>query len=170
MPVKSTYTLENFIKEANYVHSNKYDYSKTKFRVKSDKVTIICPTHGEFEQRVSHHIKGNGCPLCHFSEKRKGKQLFVEQANTLYKNRFEYDYSEVEYENTHTKVKIICKEHGEFWQSPRKHLSGMGCKGCLQKENNRKSKEAFIKKARAIHGDTYDYSLVEYKMPKQFFI
>jgi hypothetical protein len=25
-----------------------------------------------------------------------------------------YDYSIVEYKNTHTKVKIICKEHGVF--------------------------------------------------------
>ncbi len=41
-----------------------------------------------------------------------------------------YDYSEVEYVNTKTKIKIICKEHGVFKQRPSHHLKGQGCKKC----------------------------------------
>ena len=43
-----------------------------------------------------------------------------------------YDYSEVEYENHITKVRIICKQHGPFMQQPRLHLRGStGCKTCI---------------------------------------
>ena len=43
-----------------------YDYSKVVFQRTDQKVVIICPLndHGEFEQRVSHHLEGKGCPAC----------------------------------------------------------------------------------------------------------
>ena len=41
-----------------------------------------------------------------------------------------YDYSLVDYVNSHTKVKIICKEHGEFKQLPYDHISNHGCEKC----------------------------------------
>ena len=34
------------------------------------------------------------------------------------------------YVNAQTKVCIICPEHGEFWQTPNKHLQGKGCPKC----------------------------------------
>ena len=37
-----------------------------------------------------------------------------------------YDYSQVVYDNMHTKVKIIDPDYGEFWQSPMGHLQGQG--------------------------------------------
>ena len=70
-----------------------------------------------------------------------------------------YDYSKVEYVNGQTKVCIICQKHDEFWQAPNSHLSGKGCPICAGKN---KTTEDFIKKAREVHGDRYDYSKVEY--------
>jgi hypothetical protein len=35
----------------------------------------------------------------------------------------EYDYSLVEYNGSKVKVKIICKVHGIFEQSPNNHIS-----------------------------------------------
>ena len=61
----------------------------------------------------------------------------------------EYDYSEVKYINQLTKVKLICKEHGEFLQYPKYHLQGNGCVHCGNKRNSlrrRKSTEDFIEK------------------------
>lgn len=46
------------------------------------------------------------------------------------KNNDKYDYSLVEYKTAHTKVKIICKKHGVFEQSPNNHLNGKGCPKC----------------------------------------
>ena len=56
------------------------------------------------------------------------KDQFIEKARKVHGDR--YDYSKVEYVNNRTKVCIICPIHGEFWQSPSKHLSGHGCPKC----------------------------------------
>lgn len=57
-------TTETFIKKAIAVHGNKYDYSKVKFTRNKDKVTIICPIHGPFQQEANSHLQGHGCPKC----------------------------------------------------------------------------------------------------------
>ena len=62
---EGTLSFEQFIEEANNVHYNKYDYNKVKFEHMLDKVTIVCPLHGEFTQQPFYHIrKSHGCPLC----------------------------------------------------------------------------------------------------------
>lgn len=53
-----------FIKEAIIVHGNKYDYSKVNYATSDSKVIIICPKHGEFEQRPHNHLNGQGCKKC----------------------------------------------------------------------------------------------------------
>ncbi len=78
-----------------------------------------------------------------------------------------YDYALVEYKNTKKKVKIICKAHGEFFQSPEKHIyRKQGCPLCgklKNQESNTYSQKDIIEKFRKVHQDRYDYSLVEYK-------
>ena len=41
-----------------------------------------------------------------------------------------YDYSESDYTNSKTKVKIKCPEHGYFHQFPKHHYLGSGCPKC----------------------------------------
>lgn len=53
---------------------------------------------------------------------------FKERANNIHGGV--YDYSLVDYVNGDTKIEIICKEHGSFWQMPRSHLVGRGCFEC----------------------------------------
>lgn len=53
---------------------------------------------------------------------------FIEKARKVHGDK--YDYSNVEYVNSNTKVRIICTQHGEFLQKPNDHLSGKGCKWC----------------------------------------
>jgi len=57
-------TLEEFIVKANKVHNNVYSYVLSKYINSLTKLTIICSTHGEFEQVPSSHISGSGCPKC----------------------------------------------------------------------------------------------------------
>lgn len=71
-----------------------------------------------------------------------------------------YDYSLVEYKNSKTKVKIICKEHGVFEQTPEKHCSKQGCPKC---NNKNVTTEEFVEKSIKKHGKKYDYKLVDYK-------
>lgn len=43
---------EYFIKRARDIHGDKYDYSKVELSYGTDKVEIICPSHGSFIQRA----------------------------------------------------------------------------------------------------------------------
>ena len=85
-------------------------------------------------------------------------QLFINKSKKIHGDK--YDYSKVDYVNAKTKIIIICKEHGEFYQTPSNHLSKYNCQKC---SNNLKfDTDTFIQKARKIHGDKYDYSKVNY--------
>ena len=89
---------------------------------------------------------------------------FISSARRVHGNR--YDYALVEYSVTRVPVKIICREHGEFEQKPNKHLIGHGCKTCgrlAADKAKRSNTEQFIAKAKRVHGDKYDYSLVSYE-------
>ena len=57
--------------------------------------------------------------------KRKTKDEFINEVKIVH-NDF-YDYSKVNYINNKEKVIIVCPKHGEFLQSPNKHLTGRGC-------------------------------------------
>jgi very-short-patch-repair endonuclease len=128
-------TTEEFIIEANKIHNNKYDYSLVEYINAKNKVKIICKIHGMFEQIAYCHLIGNGCALCKFVKisdvNRKTKEKFIEEGNIIHKNI--YDYSLVEYINSNTKIKIICKIHGIFEQKPTNHLYGKGCSLCVNK-------------------------------------
>lgn len=78
------------------------------------------------------------------------------------KHGSQYDYSAVVYTNIINKVKIGCKEHGEFLQSPKTHLRGSGCSQC-SKEKQKKTLFQFLEKANETHNFRYDYSKVVYE-------
>lgn len=123
-------TLEEFVQEANIIHSNKYDYSLiTEYRGREYKEFIICPQHGKFEQLIKNHISNKaGCPHCS-NNKSKTTQTFIEKAQRIHGNR--YDYSKVEYTKKGVHVTIICRKHGEFQQTPNNHYNSViGCNAC----------------------------------------
>lgn len=154
-------SLEQFLQDAKNVHGNRYDYSKVELVNYQTKVIIVCPVHGEFTQVPTLHLQGSGCPKCGNERVslRMTTKEFIQKAKQIHGDR--YDYSKVEYSGNKAKVCIICKEHGEFWQEARMHLSGCGCPICAGRKKMRTSD--FIKKARSVHGDKYDYSKAEYK-------
>jgi len=87
-------------------------------------------------------------------------KIFITKSKKLHKNK--YDYSKVEYVNAHTKVIIGCPIHGDFEQKPTKHYNhGHGCPKCGG--TKKPSTDEFIKKAKEVHGDKYEYILVNYK-------
>lgn len=167
---KKRFTTEEFIKKAQKVHNNKYDYSNVDYYNSITPIKIICPKHGEFEQIPNVHLTGCGCPKCKHEtlikyaiERRTGIDKFIQKAITVHGNK--YNYSQIEYINEDTPIKIICPEHGEFWQRPSNHLAGKGCQTCKKEKISKKltkTQEQFIKEAREIHGDKYDYSQVKY--------
>lgn len=71
-----------------------------------------------------------------------------------------YDYSNTIFTTLRNKVEIVCKDHGSFWQDPLNHINGSGCPACAGCK--RTTIDDFITRAKASHGEQYDYSLVEY--------
>lgn len=96
--------------------------------------------------------------------KKLTKEEFIKKARSVHGDKYGYD--KVEYYGVHTKVCIICPEHGDFWQSPGNHLHGNGCPKCgynTTADSRRLSLSDFIKKANEIHNCKYDYNKVDYK-------
>lgn len=152
-------TTEEYVELAKKVHGDKYDYSKVNYLNRDTKILLICPEHGEFLQNPRTHLNGSGCKYCtNVKNKKLTLTEFINRAKKVHGDK--YDYSKVEYKNSQTKVCIVCPEHGEFLQLPNNHLNGQGCPKCTNKVFDTND---FVKKAKQVHGDKYDYSKVEYE-------
>ena len=151
-------TTDEFIKKSKLIHGNKYDYSLVEYKIGTIKVNIICPIHGMFEQKPREHLTGCGCEKCK-GRLVKDTKSFIEQSNIIHHNR--YDYSLVNYVGTEIEVEIICNLHGVFKQTPHHHLDGINCPDCSH--NKKLTTDIFIEQSKKMHGDKYDYSLVNYK-------
>ena len=154
------FTTSEFINKSKTVHGNKYDYSEVVYINRRHKVIIICPLHGEFKQGPSAHLQGDGCPACGYDIiAAKCRSDFLAQAAKI--NGGKYDYSLVDYRNKHTKVEILCPEHGPFWQKPHNHInSKQGCPICARQF--RIPTSDFVSRAVEVHGNKYDYSISNY--------
>ena len=155
--------LNNFIIKSKLVHGNRYDYSLVNYVNAKTKIKIICPIHGEFEQRPDSHLNGSGCYKCSLVDKTKTNDKILDEFNKIHGNK--YDYSLVNYVNIKTKVKIICLDHGEFEQTPDSHLNGSGCPICGNINITKKltkTNDKILDEFNKINGNKYDYSLVNY--------
>lgn len=150
-------TTEEFIETLKKIFGDKYDYSKVKYRTQQSLIHLICPIHGEFVKTADNLLQGHGCNKC------RGNygidfNWFLEKAKEVHGDK--YAYTEAVWKGYKHKIAIRCPEHGVFYQLPVSHLKGTGCIKCAGKYLD---KEMFLEKARAIHGDKYDYSQVDFK-------
>jgi hypothetical protein len=150
-----------WIEKANLVHNNRYNYSLVDYVNTQTKVKIICPTHGEFEQRPHDHvIKKCGCRECWKINKSLERTFSIEQflINAKQSHGDKYDYSKVEYSSQLEPVCIICPDHGEFWQRPVHHAwFACGCKKCSSSKGENRIR-AFL------DNNNIDYILQEQKV------
>jgi hypothetical protein len=151
----------NFLEQAHKVHGDKYDYSLANYIDQASKIRIICRQHGEFFQLPFNHLnhKGSGCKVCAQLLKT---EAFIENAIKIHGDK--YDYSLANHIN-HSRMTIICSQHGEFFQTALSHLRGNGCFDCGKLSTrdsilSRNEIKAFIEKANIKHNNKYDYSLV----------
>lgn len=116
------YNQETFIKKCKMIHKNKYDYSKTLFSNVKNEITIICPVHGEFNQKARKHLERQDCPHC-----RKEPEDFKNEIKNINENiKILSDYKDVK-----TKIKIKCEKCGcESERYPSDLLHGYGCYYC----------------------------------------
>lgn len=161
----STY---QFIEKAIKIHGNKYDYSLVEYKSPKIKIKIICKEHGIFEQRYDVHLRGSNCKKCtdksNSIKNTMSTSNFVIKANKIHNNFYNYD--KVIYVHSNNEVLITCPIHNDFLQKASNHLQGKGCSKCGILSIIKKKQwtlDKFIKKAKEIHKDKYDYSLFEYK-------
>lgn len=107
------------------VHGNRFTYPNFEVVTTRSFITVRCSVHGDFTQRLSSHLEGYGCKGC---AKLSDSDGVIARFKEVHGGR--YDYSEVRYVGTHTKVKIKCPTHGVFEQAPMSHFKGIGCSAC----------------------------------------
>jgi len=138
-------TKAEFIEKAKIIHNNKYNYSLVEFEHSSDYIKIICPTHGIFEQRLEGHLRKDGCNKCAIEDRTLTTEEFIKRSKKVHSDK--YDYSLVNYIGAHNKIKIICKDHGIFKQTPNSHvLNNQGCPICNENKGEKEIRLFLIDK------------------------
>ncbi len=121
-----------FIAAAKQKHKDKYSYINTIYVGTKQKVVILCPLHGTFNQTPNDHLSGYGCPECGKKIRRKNNKIttnmFIHRAIVVHSTK--YDYTQSTYEHNKKKLLILCPKHGPFLQTPNSHLNGCGCPKC----------------------------------------
>lgn len=162
---------KSFIDKARAIHGNRYCYDKTNCEISSKKVTIICKIHGEYLQSAQKHLSGQNCPVCSPAWTKYDTETFISKA--VEKHGDIYDYRKSVYVDAKTKIEIICKDHGSFWQIPKSHfLNGYGCKKCASirvASGQTLSNDQFLEKTKElrIDFDNFDFSKTDYKSAKK---
>lgn len=152
--------VHNFINDAKQIHSDKYNYDLVEYVNSYSKVKIKCnDCDNVFLQQPSSHLLGRGCSICSKNKKLDTTE-FIYRSKQIHSNKYNYDL--VEYINSYSKVKIKCNDcDNVFHQSASDHMRGRGCNVCFS--NSRKTNiEDFICMAKNIHGDKFNYDLVDY--------
>lgn len=98
----------------------------------------ICEKTGMSEGTLSRRLKEFGLvnpeKSMNTNNIKYTTETWIERAKAIHGDK--YDYSLVEYKDSKTKVKIICKSCGRtFEQNPNHHLRGCGCKYCRHKNS-----------------------------------
>lgn len=134
---KNIYNKE-IIDKCKEVHNNEYEYpDNQEIYSCNDKIRVICPKHGEFEQKVLNHLYSkNKCMKCKTEKSRVGRDEFIQRSNIMHNDS--YDYSLIPDNFILTDIlTIICKDHGEFKQMAHWHvICGNGCKLCKKRSKN----------------------------------
>lgn len=134
---RSKITTAEFVAKSRLTHQDRYDYTKTIYTGAHQLLTVICPTHGEFEQRAGDHLRGRGCRSC---SPRGGACIttnaFVDRALRVHGGR--YGYSDTVVAAWSIPVTIDCPIHGPFTQAMSSHLRGHGCAQCFYKSTSSK--------------------------------
>lgn len=122
----------SFEERARAVHRDRYIYTEVVYVDAYTKVTIICKVHGRFTQTPNDHIQGYGCESCGNLIKslthKDTLEDFLKKAHAKFNGL--YDYSDVVYVNSVTRIIVNCRKHGPWDPFPAKHLQGVGCPSC----------------------------------------
>ena len=163
-------TNEQFIQESKALFKNEngndlLGYDKCIYKSAKDYVELFCKEHREYFKVLpdSHTGKRHqSCPKC--SLERQGKlevydtNSFIERAQKVHVDENGeplYTYKDAIYTYSKNKLKITCRLHGNFLQSPDSHVRGKhGCPACATENTalgQTHTTEQFVKDSMRIH-------------------
>lgn len=114
-------TTRQFIKRAEKIHGNKYNYSKLKHINSRVKVSIICERHGKFHQNPFDHLKGRGCIKCGHVRRADVRRRIPKELENLVKrvrSSISVSFSKKKYSKKSKTYKIL----GCLWEEFKIHL------------------------------------------------
>ena len=127
----------------------------------NEKILIKCLDCGYEWKAVPRSVitSKHGCPKCGVLKAKReiAKNKFLNKLDTL---KWEF----IEYKD-YTDVTVKCKECGHIRHTTSDNILKFGCKICSSIKANEPRKlttEEFINRAKQIHGNRYDYHLVNY--------
>ena len=169
---------ERFLKKARAMYPD-YDFSRVEYKDRETHIVVVCPVHGEFKIRPRTLLIGekgqkpHGCWKCNNLippyEKELTLDTFKNRMHELYGDKYTFMWSD--FKNRYSQIRFTCKQHGTQQRSARVLLEGKGCEYC----NGKLWPPDWIKNARAVHGDKYEYDesrtprivsdIIRYKCP-----
>lgn len=120
---------EEYIKKATKIHNGLYTYYKCNYIDAHHDIVATCKIHGDFTINANSHLNGRGCQKCssqrfRFMSNEEREECFRE----IHGDKYRYDWRT--YSKNHDNMIMYCRKHGEFPQTPSKHLCGEGCPKC----------------------------------------
>ena len=173
---KRAYSYEMLVKDGNVVHGGRYAYPIQDIKYFYEKCKIVCPIHGEFEQKISAHIADKqGCPQCGLERFHASKKYDIKTIEQLFhdKNVPKITFDISSYESMNTPSLFHCQVCGKDFMRPMTVFLNENdkCPHCNKLKVNQekcKTTREFIKQAKEIHGDIYDYSLTKYTKSRDY--
>jgi len=145
------YTAEEVLEKLKILFP-KYLFDRYKFIGITKPIELGCKIHGYNSKPCYKFLIPQGCKDCAPNKRLDLKELIIEFNKTH--NNF-YDYSKAICIGAHSKIEIICPEHGIFWQTPSAHRT-QKCPDCgeeIRRKNKKKTTKWVLEKFKEKHGD-----------------
>lgn len=157
---KFRYNAETFAEAGRAVHGDEFDYSQVKYKNNKTPVSLTCSKGHTTMIAPANHLNGTRCSKCTGTAKLTTEE-FIARSVEIHGSK--YDYSKAVYKTSQQMIKIICPVHGEFEQLAYCHMTGQGCPKC---RGLGKTTDEFVKEAKSVHGDKYNYEKSVYVTSK----
>lgn len=153
----------HFLEKLQSRYPDMYGTHLVDYKDKDNKVTLICPVHGEFRINSRQLFgdkrhKPHGCWQCAGLEDPDTRPAsmtadeFFQRMHQLY-DATELDFLTSEYKGKYKNVTAYCRKHGPITHPVSYWLEGKGCEYC----NGKFYPPDFLQRARKAQGQEYTY-------------
>ena len=129
-----------FINKSRKVHGDRYDYSLVDYKKAKSPVVIICNKHGKFNQAPTHHLSGQGCPICKSSKGENEIFKILTEKNIRFEHHLKLENSKLEFDFYLSELNIAIEYDGVQHFKPVNHFGGISTFKDQQRRDREKDK------------------------------